>query len=79
MSVNALAKALSVDATRMNEMVRKRHRVSIDTALRLARYFDTALELWLTLQCDDELKTVADSDEGRSILSQVIPREAMTA
>jgi antitoxin HigA-1 len=79
MSVNALAKALRVDATRMNEIVRERRRVSTDTALRLARYFDTTPEFWMNLQRDYELKTVAASDEGRSILSEVIPREATTA
>jgi addiction module HigA family antidote len=42
MSVNALAKALRVDATRMNEIVRERRRITPDTAERLARYFSSS-------------------------------------
>ena len=38
MSVNQLAKALSVDAARLNEIVRGRRGITADTALRLARY-----------------------------------------
>ena len=38
-SVNALAQALRVPATRLHEIVKKRRAVTPDTALRLARYF----------------------------------------
>lgn len=37
MSANALAKALSVPAPRINDVVRERRGVSADTAMRLAR------------------------------------------
>jgi addiction module HigA family antidote len=39
MSANLLAKALSVPAPRINDIVRERRGVSADTAMRLARYF----------------------------------------
>jgi addiction module HigA family antidote len=39
MSANALAKALSVPAPRINHVVRERRGISADTAMRLARYF----------------------------------------
>ena len=39
LSVNALAKALDVTTSRMNDMVHARRGVSADTALRLERYF----------------------------------------
>jgi addiction module HigA family antidote len=39
MSANALAKALSVPARRINDVVRERRGISADTARRLARYF----------------------------------------
>ena len=42
MSVNALAGALHVPATRMNEIVRENRGITADTALRLARYFGTS-------------------------------------
>ena len=39
MSASALAKALGVDAPRINDIVRCRRRITADTALRLAQFF----------------------------------------
>ncbi len=39
LSVNALAQALRVPATRLHEIVKERRAITPDTALRLARYF----------------------------------------
>ncbi len=39
MSANALAKALRVPASRINDIVLERRGVSVDTAMRLVRYF----------------------------------------
>lgn len=39
LSVNALANALRVPATRLHEIVKERRAITLDTALRLARYF----------------------------------------
>lgn len=50
MSSNALAIALSVNAPRVNDIVREKRAVSAEMALRLARYFGTTAEFWLTLQ-----------------------------
>ena len=41
MSVNKLALELRVPATRMTEIVHGRRGISADTALRLARYFNS--------------------------------------
>jgi antitoxin HigA-1 len=56
MSVNALAVALRVPAPRINDVVRQKRRVSIDTALRLARYFNTTAQFWMNLQINYDLK-----------------------
>jgi len=56
MSANALAIALHVPAPRVNDLVRQRRAVSIDTALRLARYFNTTAQFWLNLQNSYDLK-----------------------
>jgi addiction module HigA family antidote len=56
MSVNQLAKALSVDAARLNEIVRGRRGITADTALRLSRYLGTSSEFWLGLQADYDLR-----------------------
>jgi addiction module HigA family antidote len=56
MSVNQLAKALAVTATRLNDIVRGRRGITADTALRLARYLGTSAEVWLNLQLEYDLR-----------------------
>jgi addiction module HigA family antidote len=71
MSVNALALALNVPATRMHEIVKERRSVSADTAERLARYFGGDATSWLNLQAIYDLKTLPTRDE---IIRRVEPR-----
>ena len=56
MSVNALAQALHVPATRMHEIIKERRAITPDTALRLARYFGGDARSWLNLQAEYDLK-----------------------
>lgn len=56
LSATALAKALGVTPARVNDIVRERRGVTADTALRLARYFDTSPQYWLNLQQSYELR-----------------------
>lgn len=79
MSVNALARELRVDATRMNDIVRERRRVTSDTAMRLSQFFGTTPEFWMNLQRDYDLKTLASSEEGASILRDIKPRDHQVA
>jgi addiction module HigA family antidote len=53
-------------------MVRERRGVSPDTALRLARFFDTSAQFWLNLQSAYDLKQV-ERDAGLLIKEQVRP------
>ncbi len=62
-SVNALAVALSVPATRIHEIVKERRAVTADTAERLARYFGGDAASWLALQASYDLKTLPTRDE----------------
>ncbi|MEJ7670013.1 MAG: HigA family addiction module antitoxin [Casimicrobiaceae bacterium] len=50
LSSNALARAIVVTPARLNETVRGRRGISAETALRLARYFGSSVELWMNLQ-----------------------------
>lgn len=59
-SVNALAIALSVPATRIHEIVKERRAV---TAERLAHYFGGDAASWLALQASYDLKTLPTRDE----------------
>ena len=72
MSANALAMALHVPAPRINDIVRERRAVTPDTALRLARYFDTTAQFWLNLQSSFDLKQAANENADR-IAEEVRP------
>jgi len=58
LSVNALAVALGVPATRMHEIVKERRAVTADTAARLAKYFGGDAASWLVMQANYDLKTL---------------------
>jgi len=45
-----LAKATSVPARRINEIVHGKRAITADTALRLSRFFGTSDRFWLNLQ-----------------------------
>lgn len=75
MSANALAKALSVAAPRVNDIVLERRGISADTALRLARYFSTTAEFWLNLQTAYDLR-VSEMAAAKKIMREVLPRAA---
>lgn len=70
MSANALSKALKVPAPRINDIVRERRGVTADTALRLARYFNTTPQFWLNLQATYELRR-AEIAAGSKIAQEV--------
>jgi antitoxin HigA-1 len=77
LSGNALALALRVPATRIGAIIREREprAVTADTALRLARYFETTPQFWLNLQAAYELSR-AQADRGAEIERDVQPRAA---
>ena len=77
MSVNALAIALRVPASRINDVVRQKRGVSIDTALRLARYFNTTSQFWMNLQISYDLKIATQNME--KIENEIIPLQIATA
>jgi antitoxin HigA-1 len=53
--VNQLALELRVPAKRLTEIVHGRRGITADTALRLARYFNTTAKFWLNLQTSYDL------------------------
>lgn len=74
MSANALALALHVPAPRINDIVRERRAVTPDTALRLARFFDTTAQFWLNLQTAFDLKQV-ERKVGGKIAEEIRPMQ----
>jgi len=65
LSQNRLALDIGVPARRINEIVLGKRSVTVDTALRLARYFGTSPQLWLGLQMDYDLDVATDALEPR--------------
>ena len=74
MTSHALAMALRVPAPRINDIVRERRAVTPDTALRLARYFDTTAQFWLNLPSSFDLKQ-AECEIGGRIAKEVRPMQ----
>ena len=77
MSRNQLATELRVPAPRINDICRERRGITTDTALRLARYFNTTPMFWMNLQVGYELE-VARRKVGKTIERRVRPRAART-
>ncbi len=75
MSANALALALRVPATRINDIVNEKRGITADTALRLSRYFGTTARFWLNLQASYELE-VAEDQLGSVVAREILPRSA---
>ena len=71
MSANALAIALRVPAPRINDVIRQKRGISIDTALRLARYFNTTPQFWMNLQISYDLKMAKQN--MTKIENEIIP------
>ena len=75
MTPHALAIALRVPASRMNDIVLERRGVTLDTALRLARYFGGDAQSWLNLQIAYDLKQ-AQKELAPKISKEVMPLAA---
>ena len=78
LSPHALAKALGLTTARLNEIARERRGITADTALRLARYFGTTPDFWMTLQKSYELE-VASRASGAAIARTIKPRRRAQA
>lgn len=65
LSQNRLALDIRVPARRINEIVHGKRRVTADTALRLAKYFDMSPQFWLGLQMDYDLDMAEDQLSDR--------------
>ena len=60
LSQNRVALDIRVPARRINEIVQCKRRITADTALRLAKYFDMSPQFWLGLQMDYDLDVAED-------------------
>jgi antitoxin HigA-1 len=51
-----LAKAVGIPQTRVSEILKRKRRITADTALRLSYYFGNSPKFWLGLQDDYDLE-----------------------
>ena len=65
LSQNRLALDIRVPARRINAIVHGKRRITADTALRLAKYFDMSPQFWLGLQMDYDLDVAEDQIADR--------------
>ena len=60
---------------RISAIVNRKRAITVDTAMRLARYFGTSPQYWLNLQNAYDLE-VAGTEIGTRIEKEVLPRNA---
>lgn len=68
MSANALATALKVHASRINDIVLERRGITVDTAMRIVRYFGGDVQSWMNLQTAYEIKIAEKLLEKKCLL-----------
>lgn len=65
----ALAKAIGVPPRRINEIVHGKRGITVDTALRLARFFGTSAQFWSNLQTHYD--TIIAKEKLRDVLARI--------
>lgn len=75
LSQYALAKAIGVPQIRVSAIVNGKRAVTPDTALRLARYFNTTAEFWLGMQATYDLELARDKS-AKKINAEIRPHAA---
>jgi len=75
MTANSLALALRVPANRIGGILKGQRGITPDTALRLARFFNTSPQMWINLQSKYDLAVATDQLSER-IRREVLPRTA---
>ena len=60
-----LAKSIAVPPRRINEIVQGKRAITVDTALRLGRFFGMEAQFWMNLQAHYDLEVAKDAIAGR--------------
>lgn len=59
-----IAKDIRVSQIRISEIVRGKRNISVDTAIRLSKYFETSIKYWLNLQIEYDIeKTMLEKEK----------------
>jgi len=73
LSAGKLAKAIGVPRTRIERLVREETALSVDTAVRLARYFGMSGDFWVGLQTSYELDCLQADKKRLAMLDAIEP------
>lgn len=68
---NGLARSLGVPPQRVNEIIKGNRSITIDTALRLGRFFGNSAFFWMDLQTQYDLAQAEESGQVDIINCQV--------
>lgn len=75
LSANRLAIDLGVPSGRITDILNGRRSITVDTALRLDRYFGNGGKFWVSLQSQDDLVKF-DREQGAKIARRVRTADA---
>ena len=75
LSANRLALALGVPSGRITDILNGRRSITVETAVRLGRYFGNRPRFWLELQNQYDVALI-ERDRGTEITKQVRPAGA---
>jgi addiction module HigA family antidote len=64
LSAYALAKAIHVPSSRILEIIHNQRRISVETALKLARFFGTSERYFINLQTDIDIRNQRKTNQA---------------
>ena len=71
-----LAKSIGVTYARLNELIHGKRNMTVDTALRLERFFGVSAQSWLNAQLRCDIYHVARAGKTVKALSKIRPMRA---
>jgi len=78
LSQNQLARSINLPPSRINDIVRGKRGITLDTAARLAVFFGTSPDLWINLQARYDAK-IAARDLMPAIAKRIRPHSPKAA
>ena len=75
LTAGKLAKALGVPRSRIERLVREETSMTVDTAVRLGRYFRTSAQIWLNFQTSYELDRLHADKKRLAAFDAIEPLE----
>ena len=76
-SAYKLAKAIDVPVSRVQDILHGRRKITVDTSLRLGKYFGVSDRFFLNLQTDIDLRNI--KTEEREAIDRIVPYAASFA